>query len=180
VRLFAVCLSLSIVAACGGDPEETVAVFTSDVVQRESCRVTGEEGREVCTRDVSTQRLRVTLVEDAFERAWLTGIQRDGQPERTILGSRDTLDGWMFEEETVQTNSASSCVRTDDVLLVLRLEDGITEGDVNPDGCDALVGRETRITTTSPECDEINDPPQQVQRIVRRRWEEAAGCRSSD
>lgn len=177
MRRFALLLPLLFVAACGGEPAETFAVFTSDVIQRESCRVTGEEGREVCSRDVSVQRLRVTLVEDEFQRAWLTGIQRDGQPERTILGSRDTLDGWMFEEQTVQENSSSSCVRTDDLLIVLRLPEGLTEDSVASDGCDPLLGRETRVTTTSPECDAINDPPQQVQRIVRRRWEEADGCR---
>jgi hypothetical protein len=175
-RLFLLVACAATLASCGGEPEETAAVFTSDVVQRETCRVTGDEGREVCTRENVTQRLRVTLVEDAFERVWLTGIQREGNPERTILGTRDALGGYLFEDVITQSNSESGCTRVDDLLISLRLEEDVDPARVGTDDCVALVGRETRTTTTSPECDDVNDPPQQVQRIVRRRWEPAAGC----
>jgi hypothetical protein len=166
----------AVTLACGGEPEETFATYTSDVVQREICRVTGSEGREVCTRENVTQRLRVQLSEDAFDRAWLTGIQREGAPERTILGTRDAVGGYLFEDVVTRNNSSSGCTRDDAILISLHVDPEAPPESIGTDDCVALIGRETRTTTTSPECDEINDPPQQVQRIVRRRWEPASGC----
>jgi hypothetical protein len=173
-RLLLSTLGLLALAACGG-PQDSVATFTSDVVQRETCRVVGE-GRESCTREEVTLRLRVTLIEDALDRVWMTGINREGNPDRAILGTRDSEDGYLFEDEQTQTNANSGCVLTDHILLSLRVPDEVDASQVGLDDCLPLVGRETRTTTTSPECDQVNDPPQRIQRIQRRRWQEAAGC----
>jgi hypothetical protein len=172
-------LLLLLLAACGG-PEDTVATFTSDVVQRESCRVTGEEGREACSRELVETRVRVSLIEDDEQRVWLSGLARQGTPGRSLLGTRDQLGGYLLSDERVQTNTNSGCVLTERLLLSLRVDQEAALDDVGVDPCVALVGRETRTTTTSAACDEVNDPPQQIQRIVRRRWEPAEGCGLDD
>lgn len=172
-------LSLVLLAsACGGEPEEIVATFTSDVVQRETCRVTGDSDREACTREIVTNRVRVTLVEDEQERVWMTGLTRQGVPGRSLLGTRDQLGGYLFYDELVQTNGETGCVLTEALTLSLKVDDDAEAGDVGVNDCVALVGRENRFTTTSPECDDVNDPPAEITRIVRRRWEPAAGCTS--
>lgn len=164
-------------SACGGDPEETIATFTSDVVQRETCRIIGDSDREACTREVTTTRVRVTLVEDREQRVWLNGITRQGAPGRTLLGTRDQLGGYLFFDEVVQTNVNNGCVLTESLTLSLKVEEGADEADVGVDDCVALVGRESRVTVTSAECDAVNDPPQEITRVVRRRWQPADGCR---
>lgn len=161
-------------AACGGE-ERLVATFTSDVVQRESCRVV-RSGSETCTREEVTQRLRVTLVEDEKKRAVLYGIPRAGGSDRAILGSADSQGGWLFSDERVQENTATGCVLTELIVLSLRVDEDADAEAVGVDDCVALVGRETRTTATSEACDEVNDPPQPIQRIVRRRWQRAPGC----
>lgn len=168
-------LLLPLLAACGG-PEDEVATFTSDVVQRETCRVTGEDGREACTRELVETRLRVTLIEDEEQRVWLSGVSRQGNPGRSFLGTRDQDGGYLFWDERVQRNTDTDCTLTEEVFLSLRVDEAAAPEDVGVDECVALVGRETRTTTTSSACDDINDPPQQVQRIVRRRWEPAERC----
>jgi hypothetical protein len=172
-------LLLSLVAAsCGGDPDETIATFTSDVMQREICRVTGDSEREACTREIMTQRVRVTLLEDKQQRVWLTGLTRQSTPGRSLLGTRDQLGGYLFYDERVQTNANTGCVLTEELTLALQVDPEADAEAIGADDCIALVGRETRVTTTSPECDDVNDPAQQLQRIVRRRWERAPGCSS--
>lgn len=171
-------LSLVLLTACGGDPTETVATFTSDVVQRETCRVTGNSEREACTREVVTQRVRVTLLEDEEQRVWLTGLTRQSVPGRSLLGTKDQLGGYLFYDERIQTNAVNGCTLTEELVLSLHVDDEAEPADVGVDDCVALEGRENRYTTTSAECDDINDPPQQIQRIVRRRWERADGCSS--
>lgn len=171
---------LTLPAACGGSPDESVATFTSEIVQRESCRITGEGDREVCTRDVVTTRVRVTVIEDREQRVWLNGVTRQGAPGRTLLGTRDQLGGYLFFDEVVRTNAESGCVLTESLTLSLKVDEGAAAEDVGVDDCVALVGREQRVTTTSPECDTVNDPPQQIQRILRRRWQPADNCRAED
>lgn len=171
-------LLLAAASGCGGD-EERVATFTSDVVQRESCRVTGE-GSESCTRDEVTLRLRVTLVEDELDRATLLGIPRGGGSDRGLLGTLDSQGGYLFSDERVQRNAATGCVLTERLLLSLRVDEEAEPEAIGADDCVALVGRETRSTLTSAECDDVNDPPQPVERIVRRRWQPAVGCGSAE
>lgn len=174
----ALVLLVLVVAACGGDPEETVATFTSDVVQRETCRVTGDSEREACTREIVTTRVRVTLVEDREQRVWMTGLSRQGVPGRSLLGTRDQLDGYLFYDELVQRNADNGCVLSEEITLSLKVDTDAASEDVGVNDCVALVGRENRFTTTSPECDDVNDPPQQITRVVRRRWQRADGCQN--
>lgn len=171
-------LVVLLASACGGDPAETMATFTSDVVQRETCRVTGDGEREVCTREVSTTRVRVTVIEDRERRVWMSGLTRRGSPGRSLLGTRDQLGGYLFYDEVVQTNERSGCVLTESLTLSLQVDEDAEAGDVGVDDCVALVGRENRFTTTSPECDTVNDPPREITRVVRRRWQRADGCRA--
>lgn len=164
----------ALASACG--PSETMATFTSEVVQRESCRLIGASEREVCTRDPLTTRVRVTLIEDSEKRVWMNGVPRKGAPGRTILGTRDQLGGYLFYDETVQTNTNSGCRLTESVMFSLHVDEEAPPEAVGVDDCVALLGREIRVTTTSPECDTVNDPPQQIQRILRRRWQPADNC----
>ncbi len=174
---FVAVTSAGLLSGCG-EPEDVVATFTSDVVQRETCRVTGDAEREACTREVVTQRVRVTLVEDQEQRVWMTGLTRQGAPGRALLGTRDQTGGYLFFDETRQTNADTGCVLSESLTLALRLDEDAEAGDVGVDDCVALVGRENRFTTTSAECDDVNDPPAEITRVVRRRWEPADGCRS--
>lgn len=165
------CATLS---ACGGTAPLS-ASFTSEVVQRESCRVVGD-GTEACTRDEVTLRLRATLVADELDRAFLYGVPRGGGSDRAILGSLDSQGGWLFEDERVQENERTGCALTERLSLSLRIEDGVDPALLGIDACVALVGREVRQTIASAPCDEVNDPPAEVTRLVRRRWQPAPGC----
>ena len=167
---------LAITLGCGGE-QGPVATFTSDVVQRESCRVT-DDGGDSCTREEVTLRLRVTAIEDEFDRVTLLGLPRDGESDRGILGALDSQGGYLFFDERVQANARTGCVLTQSVLLSLRVDDEAAPEQVGIDECIALVGRETRRTVSSAECDTVNDPPVPSERVERRRWQRAAGCES--
>lgn len=162
-------------AGCGGG-DGFFATFTSEVVQRESCRLVGESATESCTRDEVTLELRVDLVEDDQGRAQLVGIPLDGDPGRVVVGTKASDGGWIFISERTQTNDASGCVLQDRLELYLRLEDNVSADDVADDACAPLVGREIRFTHTNAACDEVNDPPQDIQRVLRRRWQRSARC----
>ena len=161
--------------ACGGG-ESDFASFTSEIVQRESCKVVGDATEESCSRDEVTFELRVDLVEDENERAQLIGIPLDGDPGRALVGTKNSYGGWSFISERRQTNEDSGCVLNERVELYLSLEEGMTLEDVTEDPCAALVGREIRTTETTAGCDDINDPPQNIRRILRRRWQRSARC----
>ena len=167
--------ALLVVALSGCGEERLLATFTSEVVQRRSCRVEGERA-EVCERDEVTQRLTVTLVEEDADRVVLYGVPRDGAIDRAIIGTRDSLGGFLFEEKIENVNNASGCATTSEIQLSLEVDPDAPPADVGADICVPLVGRETRTTTISVECDDVNDPPVQVQRILRRRWERAVDC----
>ena len=166
-----------VVGACGPEEEERlVGTFTSDIVQRDTCRVTGDSDRESCVRDEALTRLRVSIIEDDFDRAWLLGVTREGESDRRILGTRDRLGGFLFVERSAQVNEQSGCRFDRDIELSLRIDEGASRDRVGIDPCVPLIGRELRTFTTSAECDDINDPPEKIQRINRRRWEPAASC----
>ena len=173
--------SLAALAACaagGGGEEQFVATFTSDVVQRNTCRILGTDNdRELCVRDESISRFRVDIIEDEFDRAWIIGVPRDGASDRRMLGTRDAQDGWLFIEETRQTNEATLCALESRVELSLWVDEDADPEVVGVDPCIALLGRETRTLKTSKECDTVNDPPVEITRITRRRWERAIDCR---
>ena len=174
---FACALGLFVTAfGCAPEDDRLVATFTSDVVQRDTCRILGDSDRELCTRDESIQRLTVNLVEDEHDRVWISGIVLEGESDRRLLGTRDSEGGFLFVDETVETNTSTACTFTRTLLLSLKLEDGVTEEAAMGDVCSALVGRELRTFTTSLECDDVNDPPVEITRINRRRWEPAVDC----
>jgi|GEM_PF-1045392 len=160
---------------CGGDGDRVVGEFTSSVVQRNSCKVTGD-APESCVRDDRESRLRVSLVEDEFDRVWISGIEVGGLPNGRVLGTRDINGDFLFYDFLQQENAESGCVLTQEITLSLGIDPLAAPDAIGTDPCVALIGRETRTTTTSLECDDVNDPPLQVQRIVRRRWEPPAAC----
>jgi hypothetical protein len=166
-------LALTTLLGCGEDL--LVATFTSEVVQRRTCRIEGDRA-ELCERDEVTQRLTVTLVEEAEDRVELYGVPRDGASDRALIGTRDNLGGFLFEDVIESVNGASGCTLRTELQLALEIDPEAPPADVGFDICVPLVGRETRTTTVSAECDDVNDPPIQVQRILRRRWERAVGC----
>lgn len=168
--------ALLFVVACGGPEDLLVATFTSDVVQRDTCRILGDDDRELCSRDESVSRLTVNLVEDDDDRVWISGIALEGESDRRLLGTRDAEGGFLFVDETRETNTATSCTFTRTLLLSLKIEEGVTEEQAATDVCTALVGRETRTFATSVECDDVNEPPVAITRIQRRRWEPAVDC----
>lgn len=172
MRSSALFLGVLMLSACGS--ERLVAQFTSDVVQRRSCRVEGER-EEVCERDELTQRLIVTLIEEGEDRIELYGVPRDGAFDRSIVGSRDNVGGFLFVEESGTVNSETGCTINNRIEISVAIEAGADSG-VGVDVCTPLVGRETRSTTISAECDEVNEVQIPVQRILRRRWERAPGC----
>lgn len=162
-------------ASCG-PPAPFVATFTSEVVQRESCRRLGDATRESCTRDELVQELRVSLIEDEGERALLAGVPREGDSDRALVGTRDSAGGWLFIDERVQRNEASGCTLTERIQLSLRVSPDAPEDDIGLDECIALVGREERTFATSAACDNVGDPPQAAVRILRRRWQDSSRC----
>ncbi len=172
--VLAVSLLATALGGCGGEPE-TAATFTSQVVQRNTCRITGDQA-EACFREDVTLRVRVSIIEDEFDRAWLSGISQDGEPDTRILGSLDAEGGYLFATNVVNVNAESGCRLSETVELTLRVDDEAAVEDVGVDPCVALVGREVRTSSTSAACDDINDPPVPVTRIVRRRWERPGAC----
>ena len=159
---------------CGGDDEST-ATFTSQVVQRNTCRITGDQA-EACFREDVTLRVRVTLIEDALDRVWLSGISRGGEPDARILGTLDNEGGYLFASDIVNVNAETGCRLSETIELSLRVDDEAAVEDIGIDPCIALVGREVRTSLTSAACDDVNDPPVPVTRIVRRRWERPGQC----
>ncbi len=158
-----------------GDNEQVVGQFTSQVVQRNTCKISGDTP-ESCLREDSTSRIRVTLLEDAFDRVWLSGIEVGGSPGGRILGTRDINGDFLFYDEVVQTNTESDCTLTQESIFSLSVDPTAEASLIGTDPCIALLGREERLTTSSAECDDVNDPPVQIQRIIRRRWEAPVLC----
>lgn len=159
--------------ACGGEP--LVAAFTSRVVQREVCRVVGDRP-EVCTRDEAITDVRVRLVERDDGNVWLYGIHRGGGADRAILGTRDSDDGFLFVDETVQENDLSACVLTRRLEISVVVDPAADPAQVGDSVCVALLGRETEVTTSSAGCDTVNDPKLTTTTIARRRWEAPPEC----
>lgn len=173
-------LSLGLLgAACGGEPN-LVGDFTSNVVQRDSCRLVGDEDRERCVRDESVSTQRVTLIEDSFDRVWIVGLTLEGEQDRRVLGTRDTEGGFLFEYTSRTLNQDSGCELTTELLLSLYIDESVSTERIGADPCVPLLGRETRRSITSEACDLINDPPSRIERISRRRWEASPGCGAND
>lgn len=166
-------LAIAVPPGCAQEP--LVGTFTSEVVQRDTCRVVGD-GPETCTRDEGLSLLRVTLVEVDDGRIWLHGLPHDGDPDTSVLGTRDAEGGFLFVTETVQRNAETGCVLTSRRELALRVDEGALAEAVGEDPCVPLIGRETESTTTSAPCDAIHDPPEQIVRIARRRWQKPLEC----
>lgn len=171
--LFAFCFTSLL--GCGSPEEAFVATFTSDVIQLNTCRSI-DGSTETCVEDEFQKRYRVTLMEDEEQRVWISGIQRGDGSDRRMLGTRDSQGGFLFTEETTQKNLDSQCTLTTQVSISLAIDEDATEEQIGTDPCVALVGRETKKTITSTECDDINDPAQEITRINRRRWEKAVDC----
>lgn len=169
-------LALSLLVGAGSCAKEPlVATFTSEVVQRDSCRVVGD-GPETCTRDEGLALLRVTLVELDDGRVWLHGVPSGGDPDTSILGTRDAEGGFLFYAEQEQENAETGCVLTTTKELALAVDENVTEASVGTDPCVPLVGREIETTTTSAACDDVHDPPQAIVRVARRRWQAPTEC----
>lgn len=162
-------------SACGG-PVPLVGDFTSEVVQRNSCRLVGDDDRERCVRDEVITTQRVTLREDDFDRVWIIGLTLEGQQDRRLLGTRDSEGGFLFDYESRTTNSETGCTLTTQLLLSLSVDEGVAEERVGADPCVPLLGRETRRSITSEACDTVNVPAARIERISRRRWEPSPSC----
>ncbi len=167
-------------AACGPAEEQVVGTFTSNVVQRNTCRISNGEAPESCVRDEAIIHLRVDLIEDDQDRAWIIGVPRNGESDRRLLGSRDKDGNFLFVEEILQTNADTGCRFTSTIQLSLDVEPEADLSMVGQDPCIALVGREVRTNAASAQCDDINDPAEQITRIQRRRWEPDPQCGVED
>jgi hypothetical protein len=166
-----------VVSACStgcGDPP-LVATFTSQVVQHDTCRTVGAQP-ETCTRDEGVSLLRVTLVEEDDDRVWIHGVPNGSEPDTSILGTRTQDDGFVFLVEEEQVNGETGCVLKTTKQLSLAVDEAATKEQIGADACIALLGREVEVVSTSPECDEIHDPPESIQRVARRRWEKPLDC----
>jgi hypothetical protein len=166
-------LFLLLGAACGAEP--LVATFTSRIVQRDVCRVVGTRP-EVCNREETTIDVRVRVVERADQRVWLYGIPKNGVSDRAILGTRDAQGGFLFVDEVVQENDGSGCVLTERIEISIAVDELAPAESIGTDPCTALVGRETEVTVTSLECDNVNEPPLESTLTARRRWEKPPSC----
>ncbi len=162
-----VVLASTSLAACGR--ELLTAPFTSRIVQLETCRTVGE-GAEGCSRTEQFAERDLDLVEVEPDVLWLYGVSRDGVANRAIIGTRDTVGGFLFIDERTQTNTASTCTIVTRTELSLKIEPG-READVGSDPCIALVGRSVDTTASSSGCDSAGVPPQAIVQTVRRRYE---------
>ncbi len=163
------CVGVGVGFVAGGCAEEPlVATFTSQIVQLESCKAVGD-APEGCSKDEAVVEARNDLVEAEDDVFWLYGVDRGGV-ETALLGTSDSLGGFLFVDETTQTDASTGCVLQATLQISLAVEAG-READVGVDDCVALVGRELEITSTSAECDGASVPPQPIQRVVRRRWQ---------
>lgn len=160
---------------CGGATPE-VSLFTSDVVQRETCRSAGAGEPELCVREPTTMRVRVTLVEDEDGWVVLHGLPRDSGGQGSLFGTRDQSGGYLFFEERSQENTATGCVLREERTLALTPASVPEVADERTSACAALIGRDTAITVASAACEPLVEPPVESHRIVRRRWEPAVGC----
>ncbi|MDP2340677.1 MAG: hypothetical protein Q8O67_06955 [Deltaproteobacteria bacterium] len=161
-----------VVAFCGCAEDPLIATFTSRVVQLETCKSTGD-GAEGCTREELVAELRNDVVEADDDTFWLYGLPRGGVADRAVLGTRDTLGGFLFVDATTQTDRSSGCVLSTRLELSLSIPVDRID-DVGADDCISLVGRQLETTSTTAECDQTSVPPQPISRTVRRRWEPLA------
>lgn len=168
-RLAVLVVVVAAVAGAGCADEPLIATFTSRVVQLESCKVVGE-APEGCSKDEAVSEVRNDLVEAGDDTFWLYGFARGSADDTALLGTRDTVGGFLFVDETVHTDASTGCVLTETLQLSLAVEAG-READVGADDCVSLVGREVDTTVTSAECDATSVPPQAIERTARRRWE---------
>src|SRR5687768_16576085 len=111
---------LALIAAACGEPAVD-ATFTSRVVQHEICRVVGDRP-ETCQREEMLLDLRVRIVEKDARNVWLYGIPRAGVSDRAILGTRDIDGGFLFIDESTQTNEGSGCTLTDRLEISLAVD----------------------------------------------------------
>jgi hypothetical protein len=169
--MLALAVAAGCVAGCGDDTEK-MAHFKSQVIQMDRCE-RKDDGPETCVVQETVRQLQLTLVEDPEARAWLHGVVRDGQSNRTILGTRDSQGGYLFYAESTQDNAKSECRLTQKHLLSVAAEEGVDPFAEEADPCQALVGREVRTTVSSAECSETGE---KVERIQRARWEAVPGC----
>jgi hypothetical protein len=160
-------------ASCGA--ERLDASFTSRIVQRDTCRTSGDHP-EVCTRADATTDVRVRVVETEDAHLWLSGVPRDGVTDRVVLGSYDVNGGMLFVDERVQSNEATGCVLVNRLEIAVAIPPDVEASRIGTDACVPLLGRETSTTTSSAGCDGINVPPLQVVRVDRRRWEAPPEC----
>lgn len=167
VAVVAACVAGLAGAGCAEEP--LVGTFTSQVVQLESCRVVGE-APEGCSKDEAIAELQVDVVEAAEDTFWLYGLARGGVEDRAVLGSRDSVGGFLFVDESSESDGTTGCVLTERLELSLAVEAGRLP-DVGTDDCIALVGRQIETTTTTAACDSTSATPQQIVRVVRQRWE---------
>jgi hypothetical protein len=172
VKLVALAVT-AFVAACGSPPLD--APFTSEIVQHDICKVVGTRP-QVCDQQETVDDVRVHVVETDDENVWLFGIPRDGHPDRAILGSKDQNGGFLFVDETVTSNSASHCTLDDRLEISIAVDTAADAKKVGIDPCIALLGRENEVTTSSPGCDTVNNPPAQIVTTANRRWQKPATC----
>lgn len=156
-------------SGCGGD-ERLVATFTSRVVQLDSCRKVGDRP-ETCTESELFADVSVDLVEASDDTFWLYGVMRDGVNDRAILGSRDSVGGFLFVDERQRVNTETGCTLEQRVSISLRYPDGVTDNNAADDPCAGLVGRQLETSTSSAACDTVNVPALPVQEVSRKRWE---------
>ncbi|MFZ9886724.1 MAG: hypothetical protein ACO3JL_04400 [Myxococcota bacterium] len=160
---------------CGGTAPGAM-IFTSDVVQRDTCRTSGDGSRELCVREPVTTRVRVTVIEDTDQRVILHGVPLENGTQGTLLGTRDQSGGYLFFDERRQENIETGCTLRTERTLALVESSELDAGAQISSSCPALVGRDTAVTIASAACEPLQDPPVESRRIVRRRWEPAVGC----
>lgn len=164
---------VALAGACGSPPLD--APFTSEIVQHDVCKVVGSRP-QVCDKQETIDDVRVHVVETDDQNVWLIGIPRDGHSDRAILGSRDSTGGFLFTDETVTTNAASNCTLDDRLEIAIAVDTAADAKKIGSDPCIALLGRENEVTTSSPGCDAVNNPPAQIVTTANRRWQKPATC----
>jgi hypothetical protein len=167
--------ALFVLGPSGCAPAPLNAAFTSRVLQREACRVLGDRP-EVCTREEAATDIRVRLVERDDGLIWLHGVPRGSAGDRSLLGTRDDDGGFLFTDLIVQENDISSCALADRLEISIAIDPAADPALIGDNACVALLGRETRVTTSSAGCDLVNNPPLASQLIQRRRWEAPPTC----
>lgn len=170
------CLTaFGIAVGLGCGPSTTYTNFTSTAVQFNDCKIVGNSP-EVCTRNEVSGVMSLQLVENNDGVLLLHGYSSGDGVERQLVGSYDSEDGYLFVEKAQQVNSNTGCILDERLELSLHIDENAPASLIGTDACVALVGRETRTSITSEQCDTINTPPQKITRIVRRRWQADAEC----